>query len=529
MTRRTVSRTREAERSNAGLLTSRLRLIGVAIVCAKVALVPLVFDVGSDIPFAVAKGLLSHALAYALTGVIVGLVVLYGRSVFVWSWLHVPVLAFLAANVLATLFAADYLLALYGARGRMVGLATIADGVLLYGAIVLLVRTRGDAIAVLASGFGAAVLVLVYEGIQFFGRDPFAWNVSSSDRPFSSLGQTTSLAEELRVVAVGAAAFALLETGLHRALRGLLLLVSGLSVAGLVLTRTRSALIGLVLGIAVLLVLTWIAHPSRRARFISLGGAIIATAAFGFAVSFTPLGGRILSTVEFSASADAGDETGPRLEQSAVIRLGIYQVALDMVKERPLLGFGPDNFAVGFAKYRTDSEPDELELGLTTSAHGWVSQVASSTGLMGLGSFVAMAIIGLWLTLRGGFRPETWAGAGIVAAFLGDGLTTVNAVSTEWLLWAGLGMIGVTTARALVATHPSTSRGRAKTPRAATRSTTRVVIALSCAVLGVGLALTASNALAASHDARESQRTRLASQSQQAIDAGVRATALDPL
>src|SRR2546427_7324262 len=108
MARQAARRTREAEPSTPGLLRSRLRLFGVAIICAKVALVPLVFDVGSDIPFAVAKGLLSHALAYALLGVIVGLIIAYGRTVFVWSWLHVPVLVFLAANVLATLFAADY-------------------------------------------------------------------------------------------------------------------------------------------------------------------------------------------------------------------------------------------------------------------------------------------------------------------------------------------------------------------------------------------------------------------------------------
>ena len=197
MARRSARRQPAAESPRSGVLTSKLRLVGVAIICAKVALVPLVFDTASDIPFTVPKGLVSHALAYALTGVVIGVVLLYGRSVLVQSWLHIPVVLFLAVNIAATVFAADQLLALYGAHGRMVGLATIADGVLLYFAIVLLVRTRLEALAVVASGLGATALVLVYALVQFVGRDPFAWNVSSAARPFSTLGQTTSLAEYL--------------------------------------------------------------------------------------------------------------------------------------------------------------------------------------------------------------------------------------------------------------------------------------------------------------------------------------------
>src|SRR6266566_782274 len=214
---------RQAQRSRpapSAFLSSPLQIAGVALICAKVSLIPLVFDLGSDIPFVVVKGLLSHALAYALVGVIAAAFILYGRDVAALSWLHVPVAAFLLINIAATLFAADQLLALYGAHGRMVGLATIADGVLLYFAIVLLVRSRPEAAAVVASGLGATVLVLAYALLQFVGRDPFAWNVNSATRPFSTLGQTTSLAEYLTVVAVGAAALGLFDRLLRPIVRG---------------------------------------------------------------------------------------------------------------------------------------------------------------------------------------------------------------------------------------------------------------------------------------------------------------------
>src|SRR6185503_1895599 len=189
-------------------LGSRLRLVGVALVCMKLALVPVVFDHDSDVPFSVIKALSSHAVAYVLAGVMLGLVVRHGRTVLVWSWMHVPVLAFLGANVAASLFAVDWLLALYGAHTRMIGLGTIADGVLLYFSIVCLVRAEREAVALVVSFLAGSTVVLAYEFIQFGGKDPLTWAIEPATRPFSTIGQTTNLAEYLTVAAVGAAAFA---------------------------------------------------------------------------------------------------------------------------------------------------------------------------------------------------------------------------------------------------------------------------------------------------------------------------------
>src|ERR671937_336598 len=142
---------------------SRLRQVGIVLICAKVALVPLLFDQPADLPFTVPKALASHALAYALIGVIAGLAIRFGRSVLIRSWLHAPVLAFLIASVLAAVFAEDRLLALYGSHDRMVGLVTIADQVVLYFAIALLVRRQRELAAVMLAALGSSLLILAYE------------------------------------------------------------------------------------------------------------------------------------------------------------------------------------------------------------------------------------------------------------------------------------------------------------------------------------------------------------------------------
>src|SRR5437879_4289153 len=192
-----VTRTSNVPEMAAPLLRSNLRLFGVALLCAKVSLVPLAFDHSADIPFGVTKAMVSHGLAYALGGVLVGLFLQFGRQVLPRSWLHVPVLVFFVVNVVAAAFAVDPFLGLYGTHERMLGLGTVADGVVLYLGIALLIRKPAEVIAIVASALGAAGLVLGYEFVQFVGRDPFSWSSDVTLRPFSTLGQTNSLAEYL--------------------------------------------------------------------------------------------------------------------------------------------------------------------------------------------------------------------------------------------------------------------------------------------------------------------------------------------
>ena len=111
MTRRRPARRRRAEALKqqpvSEVIGSKLRLFGVGILCLKLALVPLIFDRGADVPFSVVKALFSHALAYVLAAIIIALTLRFGVSFLRWSALHVPVLAFLGVNILATVFAVD--------------------------------------------------------------------------------------------------------------------------------------------------------------------------------------------------------------------------------------------------------------------------------------------------------------------------------------------------------------------------------------------------------------------------------------
>jgi Tfp pilus assembly protein PilF len=205
-------------------------------------------------------------------------------------------------------------------------------------------------------------------------------------------------------------------------------------------------------------------------------------------------------------------------------------MALDMVRDRPALGYGPDNILAAVPRYRSEHEPFEVQESPNTSAHGWVAQVAATSGLVGLLAYVAIAAVALWLTMRRGFRPAAWAALAMLVAFLGAGLTTVNAVSTDWLFWGALGAVAASTVspRSPEAIDGRATSGRRGRVPARSRDLTRQTIGFAAVGVGLLLALTTVTALDASRSARASQVSRLQGRTPQAIELGLSATRSDP-
>jgi len=515
----------------AGILESKLRLFGVALICAKVAVVPLVFDAASDVPFAPSKALLSHALSYAIAGVILGLFISFGRSFLVWSPIHVPVLMFLAVNAVSTAAAANVGIALYGTHGRMLGLTTLADWIVFYFGVALLLRTRSDIVWVVGATLGASVVVLSYEAVQLAGKDPFSWNMDGTLRPFSTIGQPTSLGEYLTVLAIGVASAGLLIDRLTGRLRVAMLLFGALLLAAAAATGTRSAVFGALAGAAALVVLVWVQHPDRRTRLLAAAGATLSVAAIGLLIVLTPLGARFSATIVPPRGDDASDEPLGRLDLSSDTRLVLYTMSLEMVRDRPALGYGPDNFVVAFPTYRPESAPYALRQSLTTSGHSWIAQVATTSGLLGLAVFIAIGATAGIAVLRCGFCPVALVAAAMLAAFLGTALTTIAAVGTDWLFWFSAGAVVASTGRPnypVSAAPVGRSAKRSRPTDESTSSEIRRVTAWACALVGLLLGLTVNNALAASHSIKSAEVSRLHGAPAQAVTAALDATRFDP-
>jgi cytochrome c-type biogenesis protein CcmH/NrfG len=516
-----------AGEADALLQSSWLRKIGIALICGFVALVPLVFDPRADASFAIPKALLSHALAYALAGVLAGLVITFGRDALRWSWLHVPVLGFLVVNSAATLVAEDRILAMYGTHTRMLGLGSIAAWTLLYFAVVVLVRSRTDVAAIVVAGLGAAALMLAYEAVQLFGGDPFLWSIDSEIRPFSTNGQATTLAAYLTTLCMASFACAVAGDALPRWTRAVLLCFAGALLVGAAATGTRSALVGLASGSSVLVGLIWLRHPSPRARAVSFVTAAIGAVALSGLLTLTPVGARILQS---GSNAGDPDQLAQLDLASLDVRALLYGVAVDVVVERPLLGYGPDNFVVGMTQHRPESGVDEARLAYATSPHSWVAQVATGSGLIGLGMFLAIIVTAFVLVVRSGFGALTASCATALAAHLGTGLTSVNDVGSDWLLWVAFGLVAVAKWTRTTATEDGRAV-RLKGERGGRRvraAPAPAMLAVICVAAGAALAVTTATAFDASRSAWRSEESRLAGRIGDAIESGLSATSKDP-
>ena len=178
---------------------------------------------------------------------------------------------------------------------------------------------------------------------------------------------------------------------------------TGLALAGLVLTLSRSAIIGAVVSVVVMLLL-----PSfRRAGAVVLALVAVAVAVDGRVIEGT----REVSIVrDRLATFQQERHTNPRLQ--------IYRAAPTIIGAHPILGIGEANFPTTSAEYGLrDIGGDVFQ-----HAHSLPLTVAIETGLVGLCVFVAFLVAvarAMLRALRSRWRDDRALALGLAAALTG--------------------------------------------------------------------------------------------------------------
>ncbi len=361
---------------------------------------------------------------------------------------------FVIVNVLALLFAADWRFSLMGEYQRYQGLATTLLYVLLFAVTAVAVRTTRDLRWLLLALFIGAVGSAGYASLQEIeilregrltadaGPDWIPWSGQSVDRAFGTMGQANVLGSFL-VAATSATVFLAL-TAKERWQQVAFGAGVALAVLALFFTESRSAL--LAGGLVVLLwgaMAAWWFLPKfvgseRRsaARVGILAGVTLPLVVLLVMVFFTGLpGGRV---------AVASDENSQPVEG----RISLWRLGLEMVTDRPLLGYGQDAFSVKFSSYR--DEPDLPGIGTDSidpeSSHNLFVDVASGTGLLGLLAFVGLVGAVFWHSGRRFLateEPELRLGlmalGGGVIGYLAAVFFGFMEATSGWLFWLLLG------------------------------------------------------------------------------------------
>lgn len=492
-------RQRGASRSQQGDGGS-LRTAVAALVALKVAGLVVLFDPAAALAFEGPKSSLSLATTSLLAGLVVLILLREGRAALPPSRLNLAVMAFVAMCAAATLVAEDRYLALFGAQRRL-GLTFILDLAVLYLALAVALRERRHWALIGGAVVLAGTAAMAYAVLQAVGLDPVPWTEDTSVRPPSTFGNPDKFGHFLGATLMAAAGLALVRTippWVRVAAGGYAVAAIGVSA----LVATRGTVVGVAIAVPALgivaLRLSGL-RPTRRAVFM-LAGAGVGTLTLAVVLALaTPLGDRV-----------RGGFSDPGTRQ----RVFVAEGAISAFRDRPILGWGPDNFGVAYPRHRPTRSVAEGGLVQQDSAHSLPLQTLATIGALGAVSLAAVALgtLGaLWRALPASpyIAAPLFTGA---VAYWAQSVVAFGSVSVDWMGWLAAGGAASLGARVPV-----------MSPRRVQPVMRAVVLAGALVMLVSGYA-----AFAANRELYAARVARTVGRPERAVQRAEQAIALDP-
>jgi O-antigen ligase len=175
----------------------------------------------------------------------------------------------------------------------------------------------------------------------------------------------------------------------------------------LIFTQTRGGYVGIAVAAFVFTILYFISIKKLSRKKI-FAGAIIAVALLlttQYALLTTDAGQSFQQklpnfTDRFLNRQNILSDSGPRLEA--------WRAGWQGILERPLLGYGPENFFVAFDEHYNGSQDKDGSLAQEGSlweswfdkAHNFIFDIGATTGFLGLFAYIAVFASALWVLIR---------------------------------------------------------------------------------------------------------------------------------
>ena len=320
--------------------------------------------------------------------------------------LDIPLLTFLATQLISTLISIDSYTSFFGYYSRFNGgfLTTLCYS-LLYWAFVSNIDSKNakNLVKVLLT---SALLVSIYGVLEHFGIDKDVWVQDVKSRVFSTLGQPNWLASWLTAIIPTTIFLTIKYFKTSKAYFFLNLLLTTLFFWTLIFTKSRSGFLGLVCAIIVFVLVYLLQNGFKELKDFSKG---LFASIFVFALiclisgtQWTPNISQILNQKSQEPKQVA---TGPALEvggtESGVIRKIVWKGAFDIIKNYPVFGTGVETFAYSYYKFRPQEHNLVSEWDfIYNKAHNQYLNIAANSGLLGLGSYLTLILFSLYMVFK---------------------------------------------------------------------------------------------------------------------------------
>lgn len=402
--------------------------------------IPLTFDPTAYDAFELPKITLFRILTILVTFVWLILLVKRGEFSVPSSPLNWPIVAFLGISVISTIFSRNPGVSFRGLYNFYFwGLTAIMGYILLY-IIISTVLEDKDGEDMITAVLLGSVAVIFYGFVQRQGMDILEWAASPRHRIWSTLGNPNFLGGYL-IMVIPLAVSRFLNKNQKEEVRVILFFLIAALFATLSFTLSRASWLAIVIAS-----LIWAVSLGRKMLKRKLGWmSALAVVVVFFGVLFVlpyrgPTGEQ--AVVERATSTLDVNEASNR------VRVAGWEVALRIVKRRPLLGTGLDTFKEAFLQHMgPDFESIAGKNIIPFYAHNEFLQVAGTTGLIGLAAYfwLWVAFIGeAWRASRQSKGEEKLFWSGLLAS--GVALLIYNqfhfsVLSTSLLFWLYLGML----------------------------------------------------------------------------------------
>lgn len=348
--------------------------------------------------------------------------------------LDLPILAFVCAAVVSTIFSINRNVAIYGTYGRYEGLLSVITYASLFWLSAQTIRGNQRAWMILrvmlASAFILSIIAVVQWVVAALTTTPpnpdTGFSYAGLPRASATMSNPTMLAAFLAMLLpVGASQFFASRSTAARILTANVLFAMSVSLA---LTFVRLAWLGALVGLAIA-----IAAPQRtplRRRLALSGGAaaaVLAVVAIGFVVrgGLPLLPSLLLRFGSISVTSGSG-----------LTRLHVWADALRVIASRPATGFGPDSFGIVYPRFRTGDWAPGFVIDKVPSD---ILQVFATMGVLGVASYLwvlAAAALAFWRGRRNQGAAALFGGLVAYQLWLQANFSWFPAASMYWIFLA---------------------------------------------------------------------------------------------
>jgi len=323
-------------------------------------------------------------------------------------------LVLLGIYFLATIFSLDIRFSFWGSPYRGGGFLNFAFYIIFSILAFLIIRKESWQkiwdFTILTGIFVSVIAIFQQFGLfsEFF--------IPSSTRPPSVIGGSIFLAIYLLLLIFPALFFGIKSRSLIK--KGFYFISFLLFIfVAIYLTQTRAAFIGLIFG------LLWFlfGYPKKLILLKIILGIFLILGIFGF--YFLKIHPEVYSN-QNEITRNAINRILSINPGAGASRISAWKVSLEAIKDRPILGYGPENFSIGFDKYYDPSLP-EIAIspeGITTwwdRAHNFIFDISVTAGIPALIIYISLFGVLLWQLQKLKKDPEkTIVAHGIQATFL---------------------------------------------------------------------------------------------------------------